>query len=65
MKKFNQFESHLIQEALANHMKSLEAEVTEIDAKNEGRSIFAQGYFTMVITELIDKVVNEMTRKQK
>ena len=46
-------------------MKSLEEEVAEVDAKNEGRCIFAQGYFTMVITELIDKVSTEMTRKQR
>ena len=65
MKKFNQFESHLIQEALTSHMKSLEEEIAEVDAKNEGRCIFAQGYFTLVITELIDKVSTEMTRKQR
>lgn len=65
MKKFNEFESYLIQEALANHMKYLEDWVAEVDAEKEGRCIYAQGYFTMVVTELIDKVSKEMTRKQK
>ena len=65
MKKFNQFESNLIEDALRNHIQLLEDNILKVEAKGERRSIFAQGYFTMVITELIDKVVNEMTRKQK
>jgi hypothetical protein len=65
MKKFNQFESNLIEDALRNHIQLLEASVTEAEALGEGRSIFAQGFFTMMGEELIDKVVNEMTRKQK
>ena len=65
MKKFNQFESNLIEDALRDHIQSLEAHIKEMEAKGEGRSIFAQGFFTMMGEELIDKVVNEMTRKQK
>ena len=65
MKKFNQFESNLIEDALRNHIQLLEASVTEVEALGEGRSIFASGFFTMMGEELIDKVVNEMTRKQK
>ena len=65
MKKFNKFESNLIEDALRNHIQMLEASVTEAEASGEGRSIFAQGFFTMMGEELIDKVVNEMTRKQK
>ena len=64
MKKFNQFESNLIEDALTNHIQMLEAEVLEVEAKGK-RSIFAEGFFTMMGKELIDKVVNEMTRKQK
>ena len=64
MKKFNGFESYLIEEALADLVQKKEAEVLEYRGK-ESRCIFAEGYFTMVIEELIDKVVNDMTRKQK
>tara|TARA_R110002167_G_scaffold317426_1_gene523081 strand:+ start:72 stop:266 length:195 start_codon:yes stop_codon:yes gene_type:complete len=64
MKKFNQFESNLIEDALRNHIQMLEAEVLEVEAKGK-RSIFAEGFFTMMGKELIDKVVNDMTRKQK
>ena len=64
MKKFNQFESHLIADALTNHIQMLEAEVLEAEAKGK-RSFIASGFFTMTGKELIDKVVNEMTRKQK
>lgn len=64
MKKFNQFESNLIEDALRNHIQMLEAEVLEVEAKGK-RSIFAEGFFTMMGEELIDKVVNDMTRKQK
>jgi hypothetical protein len=64
MKKFNGFESYLIEEALADLMQKKEAEVLEYRDKDK-RCIFAEGYFTMVIEELIDKVVNDMTRKQK
>ena len=65
MKKFNQFESNLIEDALRNHIQLLEDNILKVEAKGEGRSIFAQGFFTMMGEELIDKVVNEMTRKQK
>ena len=64
MRKFNQFESNLIEDALRNHIQMLEAEVLEVEAKGK-RSIFAEGFFTMMGKELIDKVVNDMTRKQK
>ena len=65
MTKFNQFESNLIEDALRNHIQLLEDNILKVEAKGEGRSIFAQGFFTMMGEELIDKVVNEMTRKQK
>ena len=65
MKKFNQFESNLIEDALRNHIQLLEDNILKVEAGGEGRSIFAQGFFTMMGEELIDKVVNEMTRKQK
>ena len=42
----------------------LEDNILEVEAKGK-RSIFAEGFFTMMGKELIDKVVNEMTRKQK
>ena len=65
MKKFNEFESYLIEEALTLFIEQKEAEVLRYETEGKGNCIFASGYFTMVGKELIDKVVNEMTRKQK
>ena len=62
MTKFNGMERMLINEALQNHALNLEAEVQE--AVDKGKNpIFAQGYFSMVIKELLGKV-DTMTRKK-
>ena len=62
MKKFNGMERMLIKEALQNHALNLEAEVqSSIDAGNN--PIFAKGFFTMQIKELLEKV-DTMTRKK-
>ena len=64
MKKFNQWESHIIVEALTHHIEACENEITEIET--EGRTcIFARGFFEMQIGELIGKVTNDMTRKTR
>jgi hypothetical protein len=59
MRKFNGYERQLIREALSHHLNALESEVTEM----EGRSIFAPGFFTMTINELLEKV-DTMTLKK-
>ena len=62
MTKFNGMERMLINEALQNHALNLEAEVqASIDAGNN--PIFAKGFFTMQIKELLEKV-DSMTRKK-
>ena len=62
MTKFNGMERMLIKEALQNHALNLEAEVqSSIDAGNN--PIFAKGFFTMQIKELLEKV-DSMTRKK-
>tara|TARA_R110000751_G_scaffold286918_1_gene391499 strand:- start:54 stop:251 length:198 start_codon:yes stop_codon:yes gene_type:complete len=62
MTKFNGMERMLIKEALQNHALNLEAEVqSSIDAGNN--PIFAKGFFTMQIKELLEKV-DTMTRKK-
>tara|TARA_R110000803_G_scaffold10235_1_gene31534 strand:- start:36 stop:233 length:198 start_codon:yes stop_codon:yes gene_type:complete len=62
MTKFNGMERMLINEALQNHALNLEAEVqASIDAGNN--PIFAKGFFTMQIKELLEKV-DTMTRKK-
>jgi hypothetical protein len=62
MTKFNGMERMLINEALQNHALNLEAEVQE--AVDKGKNpLFAQGYFSMVIKELLEKV-DTMTRKK-
>ena len=62
MTKFNGMERMLIKESLQRHALNLEAEVqTAVDAgKNP---IFAKGFFTMQIKELLQKV-DAMTRKK-
>jgi|TARA_R110000787_G_scaffold122936_1_gene233835 hypothetical protein len=65
MKKFNEFESYLIEEALTQLIKDKEEAVLKAEKESKGRCIFASGYFTMIGKELIDKVVNDMTRKPR
>jgi hypothetical protein len=59
MNKFNGYERQLIRDALVNHAVALENEVKE----TEGRSIFAEGFFEMTISELLGKV-DKMTLKK-
>ena len=59
MTKFNGYERQLIREALSHHCVNLENEVID----KGGRSIFAPGFFTMTISELLTKV-DTMTRKR-
>lgn len=60
--KFNGFEKYFIQTALKAAIE--QAEVDVLAAESAGnRSIYAPGYFTMVGTEIIDKV-NNMTLKK-
>jgi hypothetical protein len=59
MNKFNGYERQLIRDALSNHAVALENEVGE----TEGRSIFAEGFFEMTISELLGKV-DRMTLKK-
>ena len=63
MKKFNKMESDLLINSLNYYVAELEAEIKEMEEDGK-RSIFAPGFYTMISTELIDKV-NEMTKKQK
>ena len=63
MKKFNGMESNLIIDALQFYVAQVEKDILELE--KEGKtSIFAPGFYTMISTELIDKV-KEMTKKQK
>jgi hypothetical protein len=60
--KFNGFEKWFITTALQEAIKQAEQEV--INMSNNGKTpIYAEGYFTMVGNELIDKV-NSMTLKK-
>tara|TARA_R100000655_G_scaffold37280_1_gene71950 strand:+ start:376 stop:570 length:195 start_codon:yes stop_codon:yes gene_type:complete len=63
MKKFNKMESDLLIDSLNYYVAELEAEIEQME-ENGKRSIFAPGFYTMISTELIDKV-KEMTKKQK
>ena len=64
MKKFNQWESHIIVEALTNHITLCENEIADIESAGN-RSIFAKGFFELQIGELIGKVTDDMTRKTR
>ena len=56
-------ESDLLIDSLNYYVAELEAEIEQM--KDIGKtSIFAPGFYTMISTELIDKV-KEMTKKQK
>ncbi len=63
MKKFNKMESDLLIDSLNYYVAELEAQIKEMEEDGK-RSIFAPGFYTMISTELIDKVEN-MTKKQK
>ena len=56
-------ESDLLIDSLNYYVAELEAEIEQME-ENGKRSIFAPGFYTMISTELIDKV-KEMTKKQK
>ena len=60
--KFNGFEKYFIQTALRSAIEQAEVEVLAAEADGN-RSIYAPGYFTMVGSEIIDKV-NSMTLKK-
>ena len=64
MKKFNGFERGFIEDAIKHYTEEAEKEVTKNKEKNKGkRLLFAEGYFTMVGQEVINKV-NDMTLKK-
>ena len=63
MKKFNQMESNLICDALYFYVVQLEKDIIDMEEAGK-RSIFAPGFYTMIGSELIDKV-KDMTKKQK
>tara|TARA_R110000796_G_scaffold95104_2_gene200152 strand:+ start:2592 stop:2798 length:207 start_codon:yes stop_codon:yes gene_type:complete len=63
MKKFNGFERVFIEDAIKHYTEEAEKEVTKNKEKTKGRPLFAEGYFTMVGKEVINKV-NDMTLKK-
>lgn len=60
--KFNGFEKYFIQTALKSAIEQAEVDVLALESEGK-RSIYAPGYFTMVGTEIINKV-NNMTLKK-
>ena len=60
--KFNGFEKYFIQTALKAAIEQAEVDVLAVESEGK-RSIYAPGYFTMVGTEIINKV-NDMTLKK-
>ena len=60
--KFNGFEKYFIQTALKAAIEQAEEDVLAVEADGK-RSLYAPGYFTMVGSEIIDKV-NDMTLKK-
>ncbi len=63
MKKFNQMESDLLVSSLRAYVANLESEIEQME-KNNKRSIFAPGFYTMISNELVNKV-RDMTKKPK
>jgi len=62
MNKFNGYENHLIVTSLSNAIADAERDIIELE-KNGKNSIYAKGYFTLIGSELIEKV-NRMTYKK-
>ena len=60
--KFNGFEKYFIQTALKAAIEQAEQDIKELISEGK-RPIYAEGYFTMVGNEIIDKV-NSMTLKK-
>jgi hypothetical protein len=63
MKKFNEFELWFLTNAIHEYVAKAESDVRAAAADGH-RSLFADGYFTMVGKEMIDKI-ESMTKKQK
>ena len=63
MKKFNNMESNLLTTSLTAYIEELESEIKQME-ENGKRSIFAPGFYTMIGSELIDKI-KDMTKKEK
>tara|TARA_R110002033_G_C3848821_1_gene235479 strand:- start:429 stop:632 length:204 start_codon:yes stop_codon:yes gene_type:complete len=62
MKKFNGFERGFIEDAINHYTEEAEKEVREKVSEGK-RLLFAEGYFTMVGQEVINKV-HDMTLKK-
>jgi hypothetical protein len=60
--KFNGFEKYFIQTALKAAIEEAEQDIKKLVSEGK-RPIFAEGYFTMVGNEIIEKV-NHMTLKK-
>ena len=60
--KFNGFEKYFIQTALKHAIQEAETDVNRLVSEGK-RPIYAEGYFTLVGNEIIDKV-NSMTLKK-
>ena len=60
--KFNGFEKYFIQTALKNAIEEAEQDIKRLVSEGK-RPIYAEGYFTMVGSDIIDKV-NDMTLKK-
>ena len=56
-------ECDLLTTSLKAYIEELESEIQQME-ENGKRSIFAPGFYTMIGSELIDKV-KDMTKKQK
>jgi hypothetical protein len=64
MKKFNKMESHLICDALDYYVAHLESEIKAIEESGKA-CIFAPGFYPMIKDELVNKIQQDMTKKDK
>ena len=62
--KFNGFEKYFITTALKHAIAEAENDIKELVSEGK-RPIYAEGYFTMVGNELIDKVHNMTLKKHQ
>tara|TARA_R110000772_G_scaffold217579_2_gene328061 strand:+ start:1780 stop:1992 length:213 start_codon:yes stop_codon:yes gene_type:complete len=61
MQKFNGFENYFIKASINEAVKKAESDIISLEGEGK-RSIYAQGYFTMIGNELLNKI-DSMTLK--
>ena len=63
MKKFNGFESHLLEQGLSMVMEAMKKDIRDIEEKGKN-AMMTEGYVDMIGKETLDKLIS-LTKKFK